>query len=162
MTTKLIRHSIKGFTLVELMIAITIVAILAVVGFAVFQNVQRDARNAARRSDIQAIADALESRYVANTGTYPSLLGNMFASGQIPEDPRNQVAANVAYQYCFVYMNAASTPGAVPTTNYPNCANTSQVNRSSTGLPAATTTNWIVCANLEGSTAPYCLQNRRT
>src|SRR5436305_1961058 len=55
----------SGFTLVELLVAITIVAILAVVGFTLFSGIQAQARDSNRRTEVQEIAKALETHYTA-------------------------------------------------------------------------------------------------
>ncbi|MFA5933339.1 MAG: prepilin-type N-terminal cleavage/methylation domain-containing protein [Microgenomates group bacterium] len=74
----------QGFTLVELLVVIAIIAILAVIGTAVFSGLQRNARDASRRSEIQAIANAMEANYNTSTNLYTPAAGSMFASGSIP------------------------------------------------------------------------------
>lgn len=61
----------SGFTLVELMVVITIIAILSVVGVTVFSGVQKSARDAKRRADLDAIRLALE-QYKTTNNTYPA------------------------------------------------------------------------------------------
>ena len=60
----------KGFSLVELLVVISIIAILSVIGITVFTGVQKGARDARRRGDIHAIAQALE-QFKAQYGVYP-------------------------------------------------------------------------------------------
>ncbi len=62
----------KGFTLIELLVVIAIIAILSVIGFTVFTNAQKGARDSKRRSDIDSIAKALEIYKSAN-GNYPQI-----------------------------------------------------------------------------------------
>ncbi len=59
----------QGFTLIELMVAISIVAILATMGFSTYTKAQSSARDSKRVSDLQEIAKALE-QYKAISGTY--------------------------------------------------------------------------------------------
>lgn len=73
-----------GFTLVELMVVITIIAILSVVGVTVFSGVQKSARDTKRRVDVDAIAKALE---VNKTSSYQVLNDTWFANGKVPFDP---------------------------------------------------------------------------
>ncbi len=49
----------KGFTLVELLVVISIIAILSVIGITIFSGVQKNARDAQRKGDINAIAKAM-------------------------------------------------------------------------------------------------------
>jgi len=76
----------KGFTLVELLIVISIIAILSVVGIVVFSNVQKGARDSRRKGDVESIAKAYEVGY-NNTGAYQALTASSFASNSIPQDP---------------------------------------------------------------------------
>lgn len=85
----------KGFTLVELLVVISIIAVLSVVGLTVFTGVQKNARDAKRRADIDAISTALESHHnttkdqycTANAGTYCAPLGAWFEANAMPTDP---------------------------------------------------------------------------
>jgi prepilin-type N-terminal cleavage/methylation domain-containing protein len=52
--------SIVGFTLVELMIAVTIISLLATIGMVVYTQASRDARNTKRVQDLLQIGKALE------------------------------------------------------------------------------------------------------
>lgn len=62
----------QGFTLVELLVVISILAILAIISIVAFTNIQKGARDAKRRGDIQAISTALEL-YKSVNGSYPKL-----------------------------------------------------------------------------------------
>lgn len=63
----------RGFTLVELMVAISIVAILSTIGVAAFRSVLRDSRNAKRQTDLRTIQSALE-QYHNDQRFYPAAL----------------------------------------------------------------------------------------
>lgn len=60
----------KGFTLIELMVSIAIIAVLAAVGAAVYGTAQKTARVSKRVQDLMALQDAIELYKVA-TGSYP-------------------------------------------------------------------------------------------
>ncbi|MDO8619681.1 MAG: type II secretion system protein, partial [Candidatus Daviesbacteria bacterium] len=61
-------------TLVELLVVISIIAILSVIGITVFSGVQKGARSAKRIADMKAIALSLEIYYndPVNNFTYPN------------------------------------------------------------------------------------------
>lgn len=62
----------SGFTIVELLIVIVIIGILATLVIVTFSGVQQRARDAERKTDINAIAGQLEAVYAKN-GAYPTL-----------------------------------------------------------------------------------------
>ncbi|MDP1709632.1 MAG: type II secretion system protein [Candidatus Komeilibacteria bacterium] len=66
-----------GFTLIELLVVIFIISILTGIGLVSFSGAQKQARDAARRSDLGQYRNGLES-YAANNGSvYPfSALAN--------------------------------------------------------------------------------------
>ena len=61
----------SGFTLIELLVVISIIAILSAIGMTVFSGVQKGARDARRKGDIDAISKALEI-YKSLNGLYPA------------------------------------------------------------------------------------------
>lgn len=62
----------RGFTIVELLIVIVVVAILAAITSVAYNGVQARARDAARIQKLTAIAKAIEMYYVDN-GRYPPI-----------------------------------------------------------------------------------------
>src|SRR5438128_2745911 len=110
----------QGFTLVELLVAIAIVAILAVIGLTVFTGLQRGARDAQRRADVEAVTRALEAAYNTTSATYPTLLSTAFAGNRIPQDPlhgQSSCATNLcAYCINIVAGGVANPTGALVTT----------------------------------------------
>lgn len=63
-------HHQKGFTLIELMVAIAIIAILFGVMFTSFNAVRKSARDTQRQSDLRNIQSALQ-QYYADQNYYP-------------------------------------------------------------------------------------------
>lgn len=61
----------KGFTLVELLVVITILGILATIGLGAFTSSQARSRDVQRKSDLRQISSALELFY-SDYGKYPS------------------------------------------------------------------------------------------
>ena len=60
----------KGFTIVELLIVIVVIAILAAISIVAYNGIQQRARDSQRQSDIATIAKALEL-YLIDNGSYP-------------------------------------------------------------------------------------------
>lgn len=154
------KTSNSGFTLVELLIVVSILAILAVIGVTVYGNVQRDARDAKRKADIDAIANAMEANYSNTGGQYAAMSPSFFSSGVIPSDPRDSVngcGGTVLCRYCggtSAMTMGANTSGA--------CTGGSEGALVAADRPGAGTT-FRVCATLETTTPPlyYCRQNQR-
>lgn len=75
-----------GFTIVELLIVIVVIAILAAITVVAYNGIQGRANDSRRLEDIKSIAKALEL-YKVNTGSYPNVvstqdgLGNYISSG---------------------------------------------------------------------------------
>lgn len=60
----------RGFTLIEILVSIAIVAILTTIAISTYSNAQKIARDGKRKSDLNAIATALEI-YKSRNGRYP-------------------------------------------------------------------------------------------
>lgn len=138
-----------GFTLVELLVVVAIIAVLSVIGITVFTGVQKQARDAKRKADIQSIQKALEAHYndatcgaVAATPYCAVTAANavvLFAGGSIPANPS---PGGSAYTY----------PGAVSLT-YTVCA---QLENSTGNYNDAGTT-----PNATNTGTYYCLKNQQ-
>ena len=131
-----------GFTLIELLVVISIIAILSVIGLAIFTQVQKNARDATRMADINAIAQALEVNRTA--GKYVVLATTQFAGGKIPlVDPQD-------IEYC-----GNSVPDIQPgDITAKRCASPAGYAVISSTIPPAGT-SWKICAWLEAGVA-FC------
>lgn len=115
------RITSKGFTLIELMVTIAIIAILASIGYSVFGNAQKRARISRRIQDLNGLKAALET-YKAGTGSYP----NSVSSGAfscinnftqlvpnyiitIPNDPLDGTGVTTN---CYQYKTNANNSGS--------------------------------------------------
>lgn len=153
------RFTPQGFTLIELMIVISIIAILSVIGMVIYGGVQKSARDARRKADIDSIANAMEANYdkPTNPGQYSPLAATMFSSGVIPEDPIGAGSATgcggAICIYC-VTQHLTTIPVRA------SCISTSSL--PAEGVPLGGTAKWTICANLEGTTNTfYCRSNQQ-
>lgn len=121
----------KAFTLVELLVVITIIAILSTIGLVAYGTFLKNARDARRQADLKFIQSALEE-YHADQHYYPSgtTLGSSITNNTtplktylttVPKDPKDQSA----YSYvasscdnnsanCTSYCLSANIEGTVP------------------------------------------------
>lgn len=60
-----------GFSLIELLVAATIIALLSAVGLVSYVNANKSARDARRKSDLEQVRAGIEL-YRSSEGTYPS------------------------------------------------------------------------------------------
>lgn len=98
----------RGFTLIEILIAFSILVLLAIIGFIAWQNQTAKARDARRKADLQRLTTAFED-YYGDAETYPpaGILTDCGAADHdqlkpyldqpIPCDPLTHTP------YCYVY-----------------------------------------------------------
>jgi general secretion pathway protein G len=82
----------QGFTLLELMIVVSIVGILATIAAPTYQNSVVKAREAVLRQDLFTLRDVLD-QHRADQGKYPPSLQTLVSAGYlraIPKDPFTQ------------------------------------------------------------------------
>lgn len=73
-------YSSAGFSLIELMIAISIVAIVSALGITSINTIQKNSRDTQRQADLRTIQSALQ-QYYADQNRYPSTLDSELTDG---------------------------------------------------------------------------------
>lgn len=89
-------HRSKGFTLIELMIVILIIAILVGIAIPVYLAAKTNANKRTCQSNLRTIEGAINT-YYSEAEAYPNSLGNMVSSTyqvlkDVPECPTNKSA----------------------------------------------------------------------
>lgn len=101
----------KGFTMIELLVSIVVIAVISTVGFVSYSNSQKISRDFRRKQDLRAVQTALELYYQKNAGAYP--IGSSWSTldaleptyiNKIPLDPKNTGD--------FKYFYESASPGS--------------------------------------------------
>ncbi|MBI1871807.1 type II secretion system protein [Candidatus Collierbacteria bacterium] len=96
----------NGFTLLELLVVVGIIAILVSLVSVAYNTAQKRARDARRRGDMNAMKNALEQYYSANSFVYPTTCStaSTYITGAWPADPGSytytQTCAAASYCIC--------------------------------------------------------------
>jgi prepilin-type N-terminal cleavage/methylation domain-containing protein len=80
----------KGFTLVELLVVITVISLLVALGGASYMNSMRSGRDAVRRGDLNALQQAFEQYFGENNSQYNDdceAMAAPYLRGDYPQDP---------------------------------------------------------------------------
>lgn len=134
-----------GFSLLELLVVISIIGILVSIGTVAFTTAQKTGRDSRRRADIKAMQAAFE-QYRAEVGTYEACstmaiydggTGALMPGG-LPVDPRN--SGNYVY----------NTSTGCNVSNYCVCAYLESSNGNA-NAPTAATCNYLADGDY------YCL-----
>jgi len=70
----------KGFTLLEILVVIGIIAIIVAVVSVSYSTAQRKARDAKRQGDLNAFQKAIEQCYTISSYVYPAIAGDTTSS----------------------------------------------------------------------------------
>lgn len=86
---KQVSHRRQGFTLIELIVVLAIIALLASLVAPRYSRSVDNAREASLKTSLNVMRDAID-KYMADKGSYPDSLQDLVRRGylrQIPEDP---------------------------------------------------------------------------
>jgi general secretion pathway protein G len=79
----------RGFTMIELLVVMTLIVILATMGMTQYKTSQVYAREAVLKEDLFRMRDAID-QYYADKGQYPSTIDALVSDGylrKVPDDP---------------------------------------------------------------------------
>lgn len=141
------KNRIKGFTLIEMLVVISVIGILSALALVSFASSQKQARDTNRKSDLRQYQGALESYANKTNGIYPSRTTTASAYSTLcsdlntslepdiscSEDPKNSTDPTFIYNYI---SNGTGT-GSNTATEYVLWA---KIENSST------TKYWVVCS----------------
>lgn len=120
MQSKNLTNHEKGFSLVELLVVISIIGLVTGVGASFVSSVQRNTRDAQREADLRVLQSALQ-QYYANENHYPDSLtltggAPLSASGRTylqntPKDPVPGTTTPYCYQSQISISNTSTCDG---------------------------------------------------
>lgn len=95
----------KGFTLLELLVVVSIIGLILAMGTVAFMTAQQRGRDSKRRADMQAIQKGFEQYHASNGsyGTCATMATADFLPGGLPSDPRpanSYVCTGSVTTYC--------------------------------------------------------------
>lgn len=141
--SRMVKRSGRGFTLIEMLIVIVVIAILAMIVIPRLLGAGRKAKESALRGDLQQLRNAIQ-QFEADCGDYPSALSQLMTQpaagatggngialdvgawqgpylrtpdGNLPEDPFTG-AADWTYDAASGDVHSSSTLTALDGTNY--------------------------------------------
>lgn len=138
-----------GFTLIEVLITISIIGLLAALTLVSFGGSQKGARDTQRKSDMRQYATAIENYANVNNSLYPAYSNTVQAKDILcpklgitscPEDPKN---ASDPSTNVYFYQSDGGTTGSASATKFFVWARLEK-----------TTDNWILCSNGKVGTKP--------
>jgi prepilin-type N-terminal cleavage/methylation domain-containing protein len=130
MNYKINKSRNKAFTMVELLVVATVIALLAAIGAISYSSFMKQSRDSKRKSDLEKIRSALEM-YRSDNDYYPGSLPTLTPYIPVtPSDPKS----GYTYNYCPVgvapnYTNYSicsylESPGRTVKTCCSNCGDT--------------------------------------
>lgn len=159
----------KGFTLVELLVVVSIIAILSVIGLAVYTNAQKNTRDGIRRVEINNLAKSIESTKDPTVSNYTYTSTN-YDNDYPTNKPKDPLKSATSPQYCVA--THATVAVANPTTwtatdvcptapagwvyiaNDTGAYNTAAANALNAGVRY-----WKICTRIEITGAFFCQGN---
>lgn len=99
----------KGFTLIEIMIVVAIVALLAAIAIPNMLRARINAMEASAQTILKTIATACESYTAANIGNYPTSISNLTSTQADPPYLNEDYTSGTHQGYSFSCGNMTTT-----------------------------------------------------
>ena len=106
------RSSTRGFTLIEVMIVVTLVVILASIGMSTYTNSVHRTREAVLKEDLFRMRDAIDQFY-ADKNQYPASIQDLVSEGYLREIPKDPMTNSAETWNEIPSENDANNPAAV-------------------------------------------------
>ena len=103
----------RGFTMIEVLVVVTMVVVLASMAMVQYRNNIRKAEEAVLRADLFRMNDAID-QYYADNNKYPSALEDLVAKGYMRELPIDPITKSKDTWQTVNSEPDATNPAAVP------------------------------------------------
>ena len=113
MTTPAQRSRQGGFTLIELMVVISLLVILATMGLAQYRNSIVVTKEAVLKEDLFRMRDAID-QYYADRGMYPADLQTLVTDGYMRQVPKDPITRSVDTWQTIPAEPDPSNPSVIP------------------------------------------------
>ena len=117
--SRLASRKSKGFTLIEMLIVIVVIAILALIGIPRLLGAGRKAKEAARKGDLHQLRNAVQ-QFEADCGDYPAALVDLVTKPTSTTGGAGLTLDLTAYQGPYI---RTATAGALPSDPFTGSAN---------------------------------------
>ena len=98
----------RGFTLIELIIVVSIIGILAAIAVPQFKAAPQKAREAVLKSDLHTMREAID-QYFADKARYPDSLEALVEAGYLREVPKDPFTDSTS-TWRLIYAEASDDP----------------------------------------------------
>jgi general secretion pathway protein G len=106
------QSSARGFTLIEVLVVVTLVVILASIGMSTYNNSVHRTREAVLKEDLFRLRDAIDQFY-ADRNQYPQSLEDLVTEGYLREIPKDPMTNSAETWNEIPSENDANNPAAV-------------------------------------------------